>query len=297
MQKFDFHTHSICSDGTDTPAELARHAKEQGLSCFALTDHDTLAGLAEAGAEAKALGLGFVPGVELDIRSDFPLHILGLGIDHENETLKRIMSDAEKRRQARNDKMLKNLYDAGMDIYYSRERACGSYSRLHMALALIEKGYAKDKTDAFRRFIGSNGTAFVKSEGTPAAVSITAIHIAGGIAVLAHPSKLKCNVHELVSILKQKRLDGIEVFYPGVSESERALYMSLCSQFELIASAGSDYHGANRPESQLGCVWEDNAALEAVYQRVVLKNMHKPKETRPRYKFVVPNGGVQRERD
>ncbi len=268
MQKFDFHTHSYCSDGTKAPAEVARAAKENGLAAFALTDHDTLAGLAEAEAAAKALGVRFVPGLEFDIKADFTLHILGLGVDRENTALRYLVSMAEERRKNRNEAMLKKLFDAGYDIYYSREGVKGVYSRLHMALALVEKGYAKDKTDAFRRFLSEGGVCYVTFGGTPRAAAIAAIHAAGGAAVLAHPMKLKCDVHALVKELVKLGLDGIEAFYPGTSEKERALYLSLCAQYGLFASAGSDFHGENRPGATLGCAWEDNGALERAWERL-----------------------------
>lgn len=269
MQKFDFHTHSYCSDGTKAPAEVARAAKQNGLAAFALTDHDTLAGLAEAEAEAKTLGIKFVPGLEFDIKADFTLHILGLGVDRENAALKQLVSMAEERRKRRNEEMLKRLFDAGYDIYFSREGVKGVYSRLHMALALVERGYARDKTDAFRRFLSAGGIGYVTFGGTPRAAAIASIHAAGGVAVLAHPMKLKCDVHSLTDELVKLGLDGIEAFYPGTSERERALYLSLCAQYGLFATTGSDFHGENRPDAALGCAWEEDKALERAWERLV----------------------------
>lgn len=268
MQKFDFHTHSYYSDGTKAPGEVARLAKENGLAAFALTDHDTLAGLREAQAAADELDISFVPGLEFDIKSDFTLHILGLGVDRENAPLKYLVSMAQERREKRNDEMLKKLYEAGYDIYYSRENVKGAYSRLHMALALVEKGFARDKTDAFRRFLTEGGIGYVTFGGTPRAAAIACIHSAGGVAVLAHPTKLKCDVHALVDSLAKLGLDGIEAYYPGTSDKERALYLSLCAQYGLFATAGSDFHGENRPEASLGCAWEDNKALESAWERL-----------------------------
>lgn len=266
MQPFDLHTHSMYSDGTETPAAIVRAAKDAGLAFVALTDHDTVMGVPEAMTEGVRIGMRVVPGVEFDIDYSVTMHILGLGIDPDAPEIKRTLAESAEKRARRNAAMLARLRAVGCPIEDAVEGA-GLITRLHMANALVKKGYAESRADAFDKYLLKGRPGFVRSENITIAEAAAVTHAAGGIAVLAHPCQIRADKHAAVLEAVRGGVDGIEAFYPGTTEGERALFLSLARQYGLLVTSGSDFHGENRPAATLGCAFVDTPLLMPVFER------------------------------
>lgn len=266
MQPFDLHTHSIYSDGTEAPAAIVRAAKDAGLAFVALTDHDTVMGVPEAMAEGARIGMRVVPGVEFDVDYSVTMHILGLGIDPDAPEVRKTLAESAEKRERRNAAMFARLRDVGCPIEDAVEGG-GLITRLHMANALVKKGYAASRADAFDKYLLKGRPGFVRSENISIAQAVAVTHAAGGIAVLAHPCQIRADKHAAVLAAVQSGIDGIEAFYPGTTEGERTLFLSLARQHGLIVTSGSDFHGANRPAATLGCAFVDTPLLLPVFER------------------------------
>lgn len=247
--KLDLHTHSIASDGEHTPTELIRLAKEQKLELYAITDHDTIDGIAEAKAAAKELGVNFVPGIEISTELGEEIHMLGLWIDEKNQALVSACEEYKQMRLGRGLRIIKYLQTVGIDISEQDmpEDKIGSLGRPYFAEFLQEHGYVRTRQEAFDRYL--NSPAFHKAtdrkKPTPEE-AIALIHKAGGKAVLAHPGLLKMGkrwqeslIHNLVS----SGLDGIEVYYQKHTASQIRFYRKLALEANLMCSCGSDFHG------------------------------------------------------
>ena len=268
MEKMDLHTHSNKSDGTLSPREVVAAAREAGVALLALTDHDCTLGVAEALEAGKALGIRVIPGMELDTEFPTELHMLGLHIDPANEELQAFMAENTRRRQARNEAILQKLAEAGADVRPFLPRLSGNPTRLHVALALVQGGYAQSIGQAFQAYLNRGMPGYVDTRRISPEDAIGLIHRAGGLAVLAHPCKLKADVPALVARLAGAGLDGIEAYYPTATPGQRAEALALARQHGLLVSCGSDFHGANRPANALGCAWAPDAALEPIYERL-----------------------------
>ncbi|MEA5059094.1 MAG: PHP domain-containing protein [Candidatus Pelethousia sp.] len=267
MEKFDLHTHSNQSDGTLPPGEVVAVAKKAGVSLMALTDHDSIQGVAVAVKAGGKLGVRVVPGLEMDTEFPIELHMLGLGIDPGNAALLAFMEQNALRRQARNQAILAQLEKTGIHLPTSSVKSRGTVTRLHVALALVAGGYAQSVAGAFETYLRAGKAGYVHSNRIEPEAAISLIHEAGGIAVLAHPCKLACDVHALVYRLAVAGLDGIEAFYPVATPGQRARDLSLAEQYGLLVSCGSDFHGANRPVVP-GSAWENHPALAPIYDRL-----------------------------
>ena len=270
MEKFDLHTHSNMSDGSLTPTEVVKAAHEAGIALLALTDHDCTLGVEEAMEAGRRLAMGIVPGMELDTEYHEELHMLGLGIDVAYPPLKEFMRENARRRQDRNESILRKLEQAGINIQPYMPLTKGNLTRLHIALALMAGGYAQNIPEAFQRYLLRGMPGFVESRRIQPEAAIDLIHRAGGLAVLAHPCKIKGNIPSLIDRLAKAGLDGLEAFYPTATAGQRAAHISLARQYGLLLSAGSDFHGANRA-NVLGSAWEDTDLLAPIYQRLVEK--------------------------
>ncbi|MDO4564639.1 MAG: PHP domain-containing protein [Clostridia bacterium] len=269
MHRFDLHCHSYFSDGTVSPSEIVRTANRAKLSMLALTDHDCILGVSEAMEEARKLGLPFLPAVEMDNEWRHELHIIGLDIDVNNPTLLRALQIAQERRTRRNGIILEKLKTAGVEIepFLNRDRAVTT--KLHLAHALIEAGYATDVRDAFAKYLRAGTVGYyTEPRFTPEQV-IDLIHTADGIPVLAHPCHIRENIHGLIRELKGLGLMGIEAYYPSSSPRQTELHLSLAAQHKLMVTCGSDFHGANRPGVPLGCAWRESAELEKTYETLM----------------------------
>lgn len=264
MKYIDLHIHSTFSDGTVTPAGLVELAVKQGLSAFALTDHDTARGVPEAQAEAAALRkqgveIHVIPGVE--ISSAFrgsDIHILGLNIDTENDELCHAMNTAEEARHNRNRKMAENLASAGLDITYEAIASMepeAVITRAHFARFLVNKGYAATNSDAFKKYLNTKSPYYVPRTYPTPEETIALILKAGGIPILAHPLLYHLEEGELKRLilrLKDAGLMGLEAIYSCNSRNDEAFVKGLARKNGLLISGGSDFHGKNKPDIQMG---------------------------------------------
>ena len=275
MEKFDLHTHSNLSDGTLRPAELVAEAQAAGISLLALTDHDCTLGVREAMEAGERLGVRIVPGLEMDTEFTEELHLLGLGINPEHDGLAAFMAHNARRRLDRNEAILQKLEGMGIPVRPLVAQARGTVTRLDVALALVQGGYAEHVAAAFETYLGRGKPAYAESKRIQPEDAIRLIHEAGGLAVLAHPCKLKADVHAMADRLSKAGLDGIEALYPTATPGQRAAHISLARQYGLLVTAGSDFHGTHRP-NQLGAAWVDDPVLEGVYDTFVNRGLSAP---------------------
>ncbi|OAG28772.1 phosphoesterase [Thermodesulfatator autotrophicus] len=273
----DLHTHSTASDGTLTPGDLIKEAKKAGLSAIALTDHDTVAGLAEAQEMAQSLQIAFVPGVEISVKFEGPghCHLLGYFIDYENGVLKETLASLHEARAKRNILMVEKLKSLGIDISIEElEKMAegGEIGRPHMAKILVQKGIVKDFDEAFEKYLGKGKLAYVPKARLEAEEAIKIIHKAGGLVSLAHPYYLGLDEDALISYvagLKNKGLDAIEAYYTDHDKAFTQFCLELAQRFSLLVSGGSDFHGTNKPEIKLG-VGKGNLRVPIeVYERLL----------------------------
>lgn len=263
MNYIDLHVHSTFSDGTNTPAELVKLALNAGLSAFALTDHDTTGGIAEAQKALADTGacerLRVIPGVEISAAyKDRDIHILGLLINPENPALSEALQIARNNRVRRNQTMLQRLCDAGYPmteaaLLQNSDAAC--IGRMHFANALVAHGYAKTTQDAFQRFIGPDCPYYVPRNYLTPESAISLIRDAGGLAILAHPLLYHLERPELEQLIRQLTefgLSGLEAIYTSNSVEDEQYVRTLASRNSLLISGGSDYHGANKPHISIG---------------------------------------------
>jgi predicted metal-dependent phosphoesterase TrpH len=265
----DLHAHSTASDGSQSPEAAVRSAHKAGVAALALTDHDTLAGIAEAQQTADALGLRLVPGVELSVhQGEHEVHLLGLHI-RDVDALQDAVALYRDLRRARAESKVARLNALGvagtMDEVLAAA-AGGAVGRPHVARALIGGGHVKDAREAFDRYLGAGRPAYVDKERLDIADGIALIHRAGGIAVLAHPAGE--GRRERIEPLVAMGLDGLEVRHPSHSGEDRKRLEALAEFFGLVLSGGSDWHGAGHGTRALGAMKVPMAWLEAQDARV-----------------------------
>ncbi len=260
MSRVDLHVHTTASDGTMSPTEVVRYAKEKGLRAMAITDHDTVEGIEEGVQEGERLNLEVIPGVELSV--DFPkgtMHLLGYYIDPNCAELADKLVVVQQARAERNIKMIKKLQGLGIEIDFSEVKKFsehGQIGRPHFAYIMVQNGYARNIQDAFDRFLCKGGPAYVEKLKFPPEEAIGFIIKAGGIAVLAHPFTLnqpkEKELEDLVVELKEKGLEGIEVYHPEHTEGQKRFYRYLAQRHGLFISGGSDFHGLTKGGVDLG---------------------------------------------
>ncbi len=259
MKYIDLHVHSIASDGTFTPSELVAYAKEKNLSAFALTDHDSIDGIPEAEHTAKNLNMEIITGIEFSTEyKKKDIHILGLDFDIDNPDMQNYIIQFKELRNLRNHKMVKKLVEMGMEITMEELQSANRDSvitRAHFARLLYEKGYVSQMKEAFEKYIGDNCPCFVPREKITPCEAVSIIQKAGGIPVLAHPILYHFQSYELevlVEILKKAGLIGLEAIYSTYGSHEELSMRKLARKFNLEISGGSDFHGNNKPEIDLG---------------------------------------------
>lgn len=264
MNYIDLHVHSTISDGTVSPEALVSLAAAEGLSAFALTDHDTVRGVDEALTAASRLrsqgcDIRVIPGVEISAafrKSD--IHLLGLNINYQDTVLTAALEAAEKERTRRNRKMAENLAAAGLDITCEAVQAIDPnavITRAHFAKYLVQKGYAKDNNDAFKKYLHTKSPYYVSRNYMSPKEAISLILHAGGIPVLAHPLLYHLEEKELRQLileLKEAGLKALEAIYTCNSRQDEAFVRKLARQNGLLISGGSDFHGTNKPDIMLG---------------------------------------------
>jgi hypothetical protein len=264
MKYIDLHVHSNCSDGTFSPEELVDLAEDKKLVAFALTDHDTVDGVARAMQAAQGRHIQVIPGVELSceyvISSEKKkeIHILGYNLNWEQPALRDALDAAAAERDERNRKMCENLHAAGFPIDYpSLCERFGStiLTRAHFARFLMEKGAIPSIDFAFKEILAQSGPYFVMRKYLTPKKGIELIKEAGGTPVLAHPLLYKMSVTELRKLLtelKEYGLAGIEAIYSRNRGNDEAFVRKLASEYDLFITGGTDFHGANKPDLEIG---------------------------------------------
>ena len=261
----DLHTHSSASDGQYTPSELMELAKQLNLEVIALTDHDTVAGIREARQRATEIGQDFIAGIEISTRESEEIHILGLGIDEENEVLLSATGKWMRERTDRGIVITDYLKSIGVEVDYEEVKELagfGSVGRPHFAEYLQKHGYVRSRQEAFDRYIDTPSFHKATDRVLPSPQeAISLIHQAGGKAVLAHPGLLMMGKRwqeSLIKDLKVAGLDALEVYYSKHCKAQERCYLSLAKRFGLGISAGSDFHGEKvKPDVKLGMKVED----------------------------------------
>jgi 3',5'-nucleoside bisphosphate phosphatase len=257
--KVDLHIHTTASDGKFTPVEIVRKAWEQGMVYIAICDHDSIEGVIPARETSWNLpGITVIGGVE--INTDIPdgeLHILGYLFDHNNSELKDTLIRLRNSRIERAKQMLVKLRTLNIIINYHRVReiaGTGSMGRPHIAQAMLEKGYISTLREAFVKYIGRKGPAYVERDKITPAEAIRLIARAKGIPVLAHPLTSE-NPESFLPGLISAGLAGIEVYYGSYSPEQVSALLSLANKYLLIPTGGSDFHGLDAMnEPPLGTV-------------------------------------------
>lgn len=255
----DLHVHSKMSDGTLTPTEVVKLAKEIGLFAIALTDHDTVDGVEEAIKAGKEYGVRVIPGVELS--ADYKgsdLHILGLNVDIYNEEFARKVAVCRDSRYNRNLKMVEKLNEQGFDITWDEMlKRFGNFTitRAHFAKYLIDEGYVASKEEAFAKYLDPGKPCYVSREKVTPKEAIEMILNAGGHPILAHPMLYKMPLDRLESVivmLKDYGLQGIEAVYSLNRPEDDSFLAKLAKRHGLYVTGGSDFHGAIKPHIALG---------------------------------------------
>ena len=267
----DLHAHSTASDGAHAPVVVVETAHRAGLAAFALTDHDTLAGIPEAQRTADALGLRLVPGVEMSVHQGaIEVHLLGLHIRDVSALQARLEIYRDHRTaRAREIVTRLNAIEVAVTVDAVLEAAAGgAVGRPHVAKALIAGGFVKDSREAFDRYLAAGKPAFVEKERLDIAEGIAIIHEAGGIAVIAHPGPE--GRRERLEPLVALGLDGLEIRHPSHSGEDIKRLTALTDFFGLVPSGGSDWHGAMQGTRVLGAMQVPISWLEAQDARVAM---------------------------
>ena len=257
----DLHCHSTASDGTLSPTAVVQLARRNGLTALALTDHDTVGGVAEATAEANKLGLGFLAGIE--ISAEFPapgtLHILGYGVDPASPALVEMTRQLIEGRDNRNPKMVAKLNELGVAVTmqeWEAEAKGTVLGRPQLAAILLRKGYVSSIKQAFDKYLGQGAAAYADKERLSPGRALAMIRQSGGLPVLAHAAQLRTDndgqLDTIVRGLVEQGLAGIEVFHSDHDAAWVAKTLALAQRYHLLKTGGSDFHGTNKTDIDLG---------------------------------------------
>ncbi|MBU0827085.1 MAG: PHP domain-containing protein [Gammaproteobacteria bacterium] len=256
----DLHCHSVVSDGTLSPEELAARAKANGVELWALTDHDEIGGQRRAAAAARVQGMAYLTGVEISVTfADTTVHIVGLGFDPDNTQLAEGLAATRGGRGERAKDMAEQLAQVGIkDAYEGALKFVGNpalISRTHFARFLVETGVCKETSEVFRKYLTEGKPGYVPHRWATLGNAVRWITEAGGIAVIAHPARYKFSANEefaLFSEFKAHGGRGVEVVTGSHSPAEYVTYAAMAKEFELAASRGSDFHSPDESHTDLG---------------------------------------------
>ena len=269
VERVDLHAHTTASDGSLSPTELVDLGVLKGLTLLAITDHDTMAGVGEACLRGAQTALAVLPGVEMGAQWTAEMHVLGLGVDPKDNVLNKALEKLRAGRIERNREIVQGLVKLGLPISWeavSKGREGTVIGRGHIARALLENGAVQSIQEAFARYIGQGKPAYVPRFRYTPMRTLELICKAGGYPVLAHPVQLGLELRTLYALcgsLKESGLWGIEVFHPTQTPEQSEQYLRLARRLGLMVTGGSDFHGRNKPDVELGDAVVTCGELEA----------------------------------
>jgi len=256
MKKCDLHIHSVFSDSDDTVEEIFKIAKANELSCLAITDHDTVAGVVAARSYSKIHNIELIEAIELSAQhKNVEIHILGYFINADNAKLKTELTNIRELRRERLLHMAGKLNSLGLKVdtdELMRKIGDAIPTRLHLALYLIEKGEAHSLREVFKKYLSPNRPAYAARFKYSVKEAVELIKSCGGLAFLAHPHVIPDQswIEEFVSA----GIDGIELVYPSMSAAKSSVYRSMALERNLLQSGGSDAHGSYKEFTKVGGV-------------------------------------------
>jgi predicted metal-dependent phosphoesterase TrpH len=269
--RYDLHVHSTASDGAYAPAAVVRMAAEAGLTGMALTDHDTVAGVAEAVAEGRRLGVEVVPGIELSLQAgDEDIHLLGYWIEYEDPALLAVLDELFAMRVERARGMAARLGDHGRDLDLDAildEAGGGAPGRPHVARAMVRRGLVGSMEEAFADWIGNDGPAFVPKSLMDPRRGFQLLRRFGAVPVYAHPGLTAWRNH--LTGFTVMGLQGLEVDHPKQGLAVRAELREVCRTQGLVATGGSDYHESVSAARALGAEGVSGATVAELRARRV----------------------------
>lgn len=271
--KYDLHCHSYYSDGELSPEAVINKAAQANITHLALTDHDTVEGLNEARLAASKVGVNLINGVELSCTWENRLiHVVGLNIDPSNPALRDAIAENKRRRLDRAEAMFEDFEQNGIELRESVQTLLVDRSvptRPHFADALISQGYAKNKKQAFKRFLVKGKPGYIPMHWLGLSEVGHAITASGGVAVLAHPMRYKLTrtkLCQLIADMVSAQIRGIEVCTASTDRQQIQMLADLAIKFNLYASLGSDFHSEQQPWAKLGQVTPLPKALVPVWE-------------------------------
>jgi predicted metal-dependent phosphoesterase TrpH len=267
----DLHSHTTASDGQYPPHELLSRAHAAGVTTLAVTDHDTVAGLAAAGKAAQELGIELVPGIEISAHVDVrEVHVLGHFVRRDDPALLAYCAGVKTERTTRMERMVERMASLGYPVGMNEVQEIAQGAQLcrpHLARALVARGYVTSLKEAFDRWLGDGKPGHVDREKLSAAKAISLIHGAGGTATLAHPAVSRMGRAEIAE-MKNQGLDGLEVDHSDQSPPTREKMRAITEALGLIPTAGSDFHGEKiAPSRMLGTASMDPERFAALRAR------------------------------
>lgn len=266
----DLHLHSHHSDGELSPAEVMRACADEGLEIVALTDHDTTAGVQEAISSGRRLGLEVVTGCEISVEfGGQDLHLLSYFIDLGSKVLAEYLQLMERRRLQRVERIIHRLGEFGapvtMEQVLSNAQAAASVGRPHIARALLDVGWVASYQEAFARYLGDGGPAYVAKETASLDEVVDAVRQASGCVVLAHPGTY--DLTGVIPVVERLGICGIEVFHPSHGEELERELSALAEEKGWVATGGSDFHGRPQSENPVGNPRVTREAVEELRRR------------------------------
>lgn len=278
----DLHIHTTASDGSLTPTQVVQLARKKGFSLIAVTDHDTMAGVAEALEAGKKYNIDVVPGVEISSGVTLEVHMLGYGMSPDHPVMKAMMEDMRAARVERMERIIENLQKMGVPITVEEVEAVagGAIGRPHIAQVLIAHGLVPDVRTAFREYIGVGAKAYVERRKMTSEQVIANIRDAGGVPVLAHGGLLRISEVELnqwIDSMAKKGLMGLECYHNAHTPQMERLLRAAAERNGLLVTGGSDFHGASRPDVEMGTGlsrWNDLQACRGRFLQAVAQTQH-----------------------
>lgn len=255
----DLHIHSNASDGTFSPSQVVELAKNSGLDAFALTDHDTTAGVPEALEKGRDLNIEVIPGIEVSSSFDgTEIHILGLFVNPDDPVLAAMLEKMRISRDRRNEKMLENLAADG--ISFTKEELCGDnpdtiITRAHIAHALVAKGICSGMDQAFKKYLQYGGRYCPQKEHLSPEEVVKTLISNGAFVALAHPFQYKFGdkkTEELIAHMADLGMKGLEVYHSSNNKLESMKLQEMAVRHHLLPTGGSDFHGGNKPDISIG---------------------------------------------